>query len=159
VCKETDGVANGIHQKLAEATELTEDRSPYYKHTPATVLENDNFKLYWNRIIITDKTIFSSRPDITFMNKETKEAFLIDIAVPNTQNLARTILDTQKKYQELAHEICAARKQNSSIIYWSNSKVTITKSKTTQLAPQYIYTNAKICNSRHLFNCKKLSKL
>jgi hypothetical protein len=45
-----------IHQKLAEAAELTENRSPYYKYTPANVLENDNFKLYWNRSIITDKT-------------------------------------------------------------------------------------------------------
>ena len=23
----------------------------------------------------------------------------------------------------------------------------------------YVHTNAKICNSRHMFNCKKLSKL
>jgi hypothetical protein len=36
---------------------------PYYKYTPANVLENDNFKLYWNRSIITDKTIPSNRPD------------------------------------------------------------------------------------------------
>jgi hypothetical protein len=48
---------------------------------------------------------------------------------------------------------------DSNIIYGSNSKVSITKSKTTQLAPQYIYTNAKICNSWLLFNCKKLSEL
>jgi hypothetical protein len=45
------------------------------------------------------------------------------------------------------------------IIDGSNSKVTITKSKKTWLAPEYIYTNAKICNSRHMFNCKKLYKL
>jgi hypothetical protein len=48
---------------------------------------------------------------------------------------------------------------DSNIIYGSNSKVNITKSKTTQLASQYVHTNAKICNSWHLFNCKKLSKL
>ena len=48
---------------------------------------------------------------------------------------------------------------DSNIIYWSNSKVTVTKSNNTQLAPQYIYTITKICNSWHMFNCKKLFKL
>jgi hypothetical protein len=68
--KRHDGVAKAIHQKLAEAAEMIEDKSPYYKYTSVTVLENDNFKLYWNRSIITDKTISSDRPDITFMNKK-----------------------------------------------------------------------------------------
>jgi len=46
-----------IHQKLAEAAELIDDKSPYYKYTPAKVLENENCKLYWNRNILTDKII------------------------------------------------------------------------------------------------------
>jgi hypothetical protein len=36
-------LAKIIHQKLAE---LIDDKSPYYKYTPANVLENENFKLY-----------------------------------------------------------------------------------------------------------------
>jgi len=83
---------------LAEAAELIEVRSPYYKYTPANVLENENIKLYWNCSILTDKTIPFNRPAITFMNKETKNTFLIDIAVPNTHNLAKTITDKQNKY-------------------------------------------------------------
>jgi hypothetical protein len=76
---------------LTEAAELIEDKSPYYKYTPANVLENDNFKLYWNCSIITDKTVSSDRPDITVMNKKTKKTFLIhiavrNIAVPNTHS-------------------------------------------------------------------------
>jgi hypothetical protein len=47
------------------------------------------------------------------VKKKTKNAFLIDIAVPNTHNLAKTIADKQTKYQELAHEICAMWKQNA----------------------------------------------
>ena len=50
-----DGLAKIIHQKLADAAELTGDKSPYYKYTPANVLENENFKLYWNCSILTDK--------------------------------------------------------------------------------------------------------
>ena len=50
-----DGLA--FHQKLAEAADLIEEKSPYYKYTPASVLEKDNFKLYWNRGILMDKTV------------------------------------------------------------------------------------------------------
>jgi len=54
---------------------------------------------------------------------------------------------------------CSTNDTDSNIIYGSNSKVTIAKSKETQLASQYMYTTAKVCNSRHVFNCKELSKL
>jgi hypothetical protein len=40
--KRHDGLAKIIHQKLAEVVELIEEKSPYYKYTPASVLENDN---------------------------------------------------------------------------------------------------------------------
>jgi hypothetical protein len=36
--KRHDGLAKIIHQKLAEAAELIDDKSPYYKYTPASVL-------------------------------------------------------------------------------------------------------------------------
>jgi len=88
-------------------------KSPYYKYTPANVLDNEHFKLYWNRSILTDKTIHFNRPDITFMNKITKNTFLVDTAVPNTHNLSKTITDKQNKYQEMANEICAMRKQTA----------------------------------------------
>ena len=39
------------------------------------------------------------------MNKKTKNTFLIDIAVPNTHDLAKSITDKQKMYQKLANEI------------------------------------------------------
>jgi hypothetical protein len=111
--KEYDGLAIFIHQKLVEIPELIEEKIPYYKYTPANVLENDIFKLYWNRSILTDKTIPFNRRDITFINKKTKNTFLIDIAVPNTHNLAKTMTDKQNKYQELANDICAVWKQNT----------------------------------------------
>ena len=37
------------------------------------------------------------------MNKKTANTFLVDTAVPNTHNLAKTITDKQNKYQELEH--------------------------------------------------------
>ena len=47
------------------------------------------------------------------MNKKTKDTFLIDIAVQNTHNLAKTITEKQNKYQELANKICAMWKQTA----------------------------------------------
>ena len=47
------------------------------------------------------------------MNNKTKNTFLIDTAVTNTQNLAKTITDKQNKYQELANAICAMWKQKA----------------------------------------------
>ena len=38
---------------------------------------------------------------------------MIDIAVPNTHNLAKTITDKQNKYQELTNEICSMWKQKA----------------------------------------------
>ena len=52
-----DGLAKIIHQKLAEAAELIDDESPYHKYKPASVLENENFKMYWYHSILTDKII------------------------------------------------------------------------------------------------------
>jgi len=75
--KKHDGLAKVIHQELAEAAELIEDKSPYYKYTPASVLENEKFKLYWNRSIRTDKTISFNRPDMTFMNKKKKRTHFL----------------------------------------------------------------------------------
>jgi hypothetical protein len=43
--KRHDGLAKIIHQKLAEAAEFIDDKSPYYKYTPANALGNENFKL------------------------------------------------------------------------------------------------------------------
>ena len=55
------------------------------------------------------------------MNKKTKNTFfyrhkntfLIDIAVTNTHNLAKTIIEKQNKYQELANEMCTMWKQKA----------------------------------------------
>jgi hypothetical protein len=57
--------------------------------------------------------ISSNRHYTTFVNKKTTNTFLIDIAVPNTHNLVKTITNRQNEYQELANEICAMWMQNA----------------------------------------------
>ena len=129
-------------------------------------MENENFKLYWNRSILADKTILFNGPDITFMNKKTKNTFLIDTAVPSTHNLAKTITDKQNKYQELANEICVVWKQKAAQVIPIVISTTgvIPKSLSQSLTRLNLHPNAyiqlqKFCNSWHMFNCKKLFKL
>ena len=45
--------------------------------------------------------------------KETKNTCLIDIAVPNTHNLAKTITGKQNMYPEVGNEICATWNQKA----------------------------------------------
>jgi len=125
---------------------LIEDKSPYYKYTPANVLENENFNLYWNRSILTDKTVHFDGPDITFMNNKTKNTFSIDIAVPNTHNLAKTITDEQNKYQELANEICAMWQQKAAqvIPIVISSTGVIPKSLSQSLTRLHLHPNTYI---------------
>jgi hypothetical protein len=47
------------------------------------------------------------------MNKKTKNTFLIDTAIPNTHNLAKTTTEKQNKYQELANEVRDMWKQDT----------------------------------------------
>jgi hypothetical protein len=72
-------IAKIIHQQLAFNTKLITSRVPYYKYTPNPVLENNQFKFYWDRPIITDEPINCNRPDIVLVNLFTKTAFIIDI--------------------------------------------------------------------------------
>ena len=77
------------------------------------------------------------------MNKKTKNTILIDIAVPNTHNLAKTITDKQNKYQELANEICAMWKQKAAqfILIVISSTGIITKSLSQSLTRLNLHPN------------------
>ena len=94
------------------------------------------------RLIVRDSEVMGSCIIIiiiiTFMNKKTKNTFLIDIAVPNTHNLAETVADKTKQVPRTGEwNMCcveakgSTRDPDSNIIYGSNSKVTITKSNKT----------------------------
>lgn len=100
-----DQVASIIHQHLAVTYKFLDKKEPYYKYKPSTVLENTNYKLYWDRTILTDKTIHYNRPDITVFDKQNRTAYIIDIAVPNTHNIQSTITEKLTKYQDLAIEL------------------------------------------------------
>jgi hypothetical protein len=66
------------------------DTQPHYIYKPESCLENDNYKLYFDRTVLTDIHIQHNRPDIIILNKQQKQAYLLDIAVPNSHNITQT---------------------------------------------------------------------
>lgn len=100
-----DNVAKIVHQQLALQYKLLEERTPYYKYLPIEVLDNTDYKMYWDREITTDVNINANRPDIVVFNKKKKEVYIIDVAVPLNHNLQSTYATKINKYMELATEI------------------------------------------------------
>lgn len=108
-----DNVAKIIHQKIAKRHALVTEEQPYYKYQPAKILENAESTLYWDRTLLTDRTIGANRPDITYIDKVSKTAVLIDIAVPHTSNLKSTCEEKVNKYRELSQEVKTLWKLNT----------------------------------------------
>jgi hypothetical protein len=71
-------------------------------YKPESCLENDNYKLYFDRTVLTDIRIQHNRPDIIILNKQQKQAYLLDIAVPNSHNITQTYNTKINKYLELS---------------------------------------------------------
>lgn len=94
-----------IHQQLATKHNLIDESIPYYRYKPQQILENKEYKLYWDRTIQTHKTVSCNRPDITLIDKNRKQTFLIDIAIPNDRNVIQKEGEKIEKYTPLAIEI------------------------------------------------------
>jgi predicted metal-dependent TIM-barrel fold hydrolase len=94
------------------------------------------------------------------MNKKTKNNFLIDTALPNAHNLAKTITNNQNKYQALVNEIHAMGKQNAAqvILIVKSSMGVIPKSLPQNLKGLNLHPNTyiKMQNSVVLGTCSIL---
>jgi hypothetical protein len=64
---------------LAVKFNLLKDTQPHYIYKPESCLENDNYKLYFDRTVLTDIHIQHNRPDIIILNKQQKQAYLLDM--------------------------------------------------------------------------------
>jgi hypothetical protein len=79
--------------------------------TPPPVIENDDVKLYYNWDIITDRFRPNNRPDITVQLKQERITHLIDVSIPNTENLDTKYREKIQKYSPIAEEIKEIWKQ------------------------------------------------
>jgi hypothetical protein len=100
--KRHDIFAKIIHMNLAIKLNLLKDTQPHYIYKPESCLENDNYKLYFDRTVLTDIHIQHNRPDIIILNKQQKQAYLLDIAVPNSHNITQTYNTKINKYLKLS---------------------------------------------------------
>lgn len=101
-----DRVATIVYLELLKMYSFEIDtNTKYYQYKPEPVIENTRVKIYWNKQIITDKTISHNKPDITIINKQHNIASLIDIAIPNNHNIDRKHREKMEKYAELKREI------------------------------------------------------
>ncbi|XP_060528305.1 serine/arginine-rich splicing factor 5-like [Cylas formicarius] len=61
-----------IHQELLKLHDTeTKDTILHYKYNPKSVVETENYKMYWNREIITDLPLQHNRADLVFTEKKT----------------------------------------------------------------------------------------
>jgi hypothetical protein len=122
---------------LAVKFNLLKDTQPQYIYKPESCLENDNYKLYFDRTVLTDIHIQHNRPDIIILNKQQKQAYLLDIAVPNSHNITQTYNTKINKYLELS---VAMRN------LWCLEKISILPFiiSATGIVPQSLFKNLKI---------------
>ena len=99
--KRQDNVGTVIHQELLKLHGNTiKEIIPYYKYNPESVTETENYKIYWNRSIITDLPMQHNSPDLVFTDKNAKHTYLIDFAIPLAANPKKL-----SKYLPLANEV------------------------------------------------------
>jgi hypothetical protein len=100
--KRHDIFAKIIHMNLAVKFNLLKDTQPHYIYKPESCLENDNCKLYFDHTVLTDIHIQHNRPEIIILNKQQKQGYLLDIAIPNSHNITQTYNTKINKYVELS---------------------------------------------------------
>ena len=99
-----DQVGRAVHWELCKQLHL-EHTDKWYKHKPATVLENENHKILWDMDIQTDKPIQARRPDVIIINKKEKFCQIVDFAVPADHRINIKEKEKRSKYTELAREL------------------------------------------------------
>ncbi|XP_044754301.1 uncharacterized protein LOC123313441 [Coccinella septempunctata] len=100
-----NAMAKIFHRELAKRTALMHEEGNLYTYQPCSVLENENFKLYWDTTIVTDRAVPHNRPDIVLFDKAEKSVSIIDVTVPADENISRAYTEKLTKYQDLAFEL------------------------------------------------------
>ena len=99
-----DNVARAVHWKLCEKYGL-ERSVKWYEHTLRSVVDDERIKILWDVGIQCDHVIEARRPDIEIINKEDKNCFIVDIAIPGDLRLSKKEGENVEKYQDLRGEI------------------------------------------------------
>jgi hypothetical protein len=71
-----NNVTKIIHQQIAIDKKLLTMYTLYYKYTATEILENQRYKLYWDREGRTDIRVSANRPDILLYDKKKKKKLI-----------------------------------------------------------------------------------
>jgi hypothetical protein len=108
-------------------------------------MENDSAKLYWDKQIISDKILEYNKPDIILIDRKTNKGIIIDIVVPDSQNIQKTISTKITKYQSLHIELKRMWKLAEVIV------VPVVLSAT-GVIPKTLERNLNFCPSKIIFS-------
>jgi hypothetical protein len=110
-----------LYTHLAVKFNLLKDTQPHYSYKPESCFKQN-------------------RPDIIILNKQQKQAYLLDIAVPNSHNITQIYNTKINKYLELSVAMrnlwCLEKKSILPLIIIS----------ATGIVPQSLFKNLKILN-------------
>ena len=73
----------------------------WYEHEPESVLEDEDYKIFWDFSIQTDHVIEALRPDLVVVDKKERSCKIIDFAVPGDSRIEEKEKDKIEKYQDL----------------------------------------------------------
>ena len=82
-----DKVAANLHWSLCKQFGFPRADNRW-EHRAEKALENDDYKLQWDYEIQVDRAIRERKPDLVVVNKNTKEAWLVDVAAPGDARVA-----------------------------------------------------------------------
>ena len=104
-------------------------------HSPVKGLKN--YTLYYDRYIITNRTVHNNRQQTVIFDLTVKQAYLIDAATPNSHNLHSTLTKKLHKCTDLTVEL---------IRIWQLSMAYSTS--TTGIIPNKLHKSLKLLNFR-----------
>lgn len=100
-----DNIAKIIHLEMLKYLKIKNPEKKYYEYRLQELEENEHHKVYWNTQIQTDRSVVHNKPDIVWIDKNEKKAYLIDVAVPLDHNVVKTAKEKISKYQDLAFDM------------------------------------------------------
>ena len=99
-----DDVARYVHWQLCQNVGI-ESCDKWYEHKPECVMENNDYKIYWDFMIQCDRKIEARKPDVVLIEKWTKDVRIIDIAIPGDKRVKDKEIEKLEKYQMLKEEV------------------------------------------------------
>ena len=99
-----DEVAKILHWKLCEKWGFKRGKT-WYDHKPEKVLESEICKILWDFSIQTDQVLEHNKPDLTVVEKEEKNCWVIDVACPFDSRIVKKEVEKDEAYNRLKYEI------------------------------------------------------